>query len=100
MTSRRKLALLSSLYFSQGLPYGFFVQALPVLLREAGVSLEVIGLTSLLALPWAFKFLWAPLVDRFDGSGLGRRRGWILPLQGIAVATLAGMGFIDPGSGL
>ena len=98
--SRHKLGLLGSLYFSQGLPYGFFVQALPVLLRQAGASLPVIGLTSLLAFPWAFKFLWAPLIDRFDGSRFGRRRGWILPLQAIGVVFLAGMGLVEPQNGL
>ncbi len=90
-----KLALLSSLYFSQGLPFGFFTQALPVWMRQQGLSLTLIGASSVLALPWALKLLWAPLVDRFDGSPLGRRRGWILPLQAlstIAIGILAAMG--------
>ena len=47
-----RMGLLGSLYFSQGLPFGFFVQALPVLLRKQGVSLGAVGLTSLLAVPW------------------------------------------------
>ena len=51
----RKLGLLGSLYFSQGLPFGFFTQALPLLLRKQGVALGVIGTSSLLALPWALK---------------------------------------------
>lgn len=79
-----KLGLLATLYFSQGLPFGFFSQALPVLLREQGYSLSQIGLTSLLALPWALKFLWAPAVDR-----VGTRRSWIIPLQLSAVVLLA-----------
>jgi MFS transporter, PAT family, beta-lactamase induction signal transducer AmpG len=87
MTTWRKLGLLGSLYFSQGLPFGFFVQALPVMLRRQGFSLGEIGLTSLLALPWALKFLWAPAVDRF-----GRRKGWIVPLQLAAVLVLALLG--------
>ena len=90
-----KLALLSSLYFSQGLPFGFFTQALPVWMRQQGLSLTLIGASSVLALPWALKLLWAPLVDRFDGSPLGRRRGWILPLQALstlAIGILAMMG--------
>ncbi|MCK7473190.1 MAG: hypothetical protein MZV49_06060 [Rhodopseudomonas palustris] len=52
-----------ALYVAQGLPYGFFTQALPVLLRDAGLSLKAISATSLLFLPWALKFLWAPFVD-------------------------------------
>ncbi len=83
-----KMGLLGSLYFSQGLPYGFFAQALPVLLRKQGFSLGQIGLTSLLAIPWALKFLWAPLVDRYSVSRIGRRKSWIVPLQLASVAIL------------
>ncbi|MEL7304332.1 MAG: MFS transporter [Myxococcota bacterium] len=86
--SNKRIVLLGSLYLSQGLPYGFFTQALPVLLREKDYSLEAIGLTSLLAIPWALKFLWAPLVDRVHSATLGRRRSWILPLQAGTTALL------------
>ena len=83
-----KLGLLASLYLSQGLPFGFFTQALPVLMRNRGYSLEAIGLTTLLALPWALKFLWAPLLDRTGSERMGRRRSWILPLQAATVLLL------------
>ena len=86
-----KLGLLTSLYLSQGLPYGFFTQALPVLLREQGLSLPNISLASLLALPWALKFLWAPFMDRYGSARLGRRRGYILPLQVLSAALLVGL---------
>jgi PAT family beta-lactamase induction signal transducer AmpG len=89
-----KLGLLGSLYFSQGLPFGFFTQALPVMLRKQNVSLGAIGLSSLLAAPWALKFLWAPVVDRHYVPRVGRRRSWILPLQlgGVVIlALLAGL---------
>jgi len=95
-----KLLLLSSLYLAQGLPDGFFRQALPVMLRREGVSLEGIGLASLLMLPWALKFLWAPLVDRHGWSRLGRRRSWILPLQSLAVLLLLALSEADPQRGL
>ena len=91
MKTTTKLGLLSSLYLSQGLPYGFFTQALPVLLRKQGMSLPDIGLTNLLALPWALKFLWAPLMDRYGSERLGRRRGYILPLQFLSAALLLGL---------
>jgi RhtX/FptX family siderophore transporter len=84
----RRLGLLGALYFAQGLPFGFFVQALPVLLREQGYSLDEIGLTSLLTLPWALKFLWAPVVDRRWWPALGRRRSWILAMQLAGAVTL------------
>ncbi|MCP3098750.1 MFS transporter [Myxococcus sp. K15C18031901] len=88
MKTPAKLGLLSSLYLSQGLPFGFFTQALPVLLRHQGLSLPAIGLTHLLALPWALKFLWAPLMDRHGSARWGRRRGYILPLQLLAAGLL------------
>jgi MFS family permease len=80
MTRRHKILLLTGLYAAQGLPFGFFTQALPVLLRDAGLSLKAISATSLLFLPWALKFLWAPFVDHY-----GTRRQWLLPLQLAAV---------------
>lgn len=86
-----KLGLLGSLYFAQGLPFGFFAQALPVLMRKYGFSLGQIGLSSLLAMPWALKFLWAPAVDRHWSLRVGRRRSWILPLQLAAVAILVAL---------
>ncbi|WP_414640858.1 MFS transporter, partial [Archangium sp.] len=91
MKTPLKLGLLTSLYLSQGLPYGFFTQALPVLLREQGLSLPNISLASLLALPWALKFLWAPFMDRYGSARLGRRRGYILPLQVLSAALLVGL---------
>jgi MFS family permease len=81
MTRRHKILLLTALYVAQGLPYGFFTQALPVVLRDAGLSLKAISATSLLFLPWALKFLWAPFVDHY-----GTRKRWLLPLQVSAVA--------------
>lgn len=93
-----KLGLIGSLYFSQGLPFGFFTQALPVLLRKQGFSLEQVGLSSLLALPWALKFLWAPAADRWYSARVGRRRSWLLPLQSVTVITLGALA-LGPGTG-
>ena len=86
-----KFFLLGSLYLAQGLPYGFFTQALPVLLREQKLSLPLIGLAQLLMLPWALKFLWAPLVDSVDAPVRGRRRAVIIPLQLASIAVLAAL---------
>jgi MFS transporter, PAT family, beta-lactamase induction signal transducer AmpG len=91
MNKALKYFLLTALYLSQGLPFGFFIQALPVMLRKQGLSLGSIGLTSLLALPWALKFIWAPVVDNF-----GSRRGWILTLQSLAILLLLALAFINP----
>ena len=95
-----KLTLLASLYFSQGLPFGFFAQALPALMRQQGFALDKIGLTYLLTAPWALKFLWAPYVERHYSERWGRRRSWILPLQFMAAATMAGLAWADPAQGI
>lgn len=89
------LVLLSSLYFAQGLPFGFFTQALPVVLRESGYSLVVISASGVLFLPWALKFLWAPYVDRY-----GTRRTWLLTLQLSAAAVAAVLACLDLSSSL
>lgn len=97
MKTRTKMILLGSLYLSQGLPYGFFTQALPVLLRTQGLSLPKISLSSLLMLPWAFKFAWAPLIDAVRAPRFGRRRSVILPLQLASVLVLGLLGWAsDP----
>ena len=93
LSTRAKLGLLSTLYFSQGLPFGFFVQALPVLLREQGLSLPAISMTSLLALPWALKFAWAPWVDAAP-----QRKRWIVPLQWSLASVMFVTVMLDPAS--
>jgi MFS family permease len=91
MLSRsRKVSLLVALYLAQGLPFGFFTLALPVVLREADYSLTAISALSLLYLPWALKFLWAAALDRS-----GRRRSWLLGLQGASVVTALGLAQLD-----
>jgi MFS family permease len=91
MLSRsHKLALLIALYVAQGLPFGFFTLTLPVVLREAGYSLTAISALSLLYLPWALKFLWAPFLDR-----VGSRRTWLLWLQGSSVVAALALSQMD-----
>jgi MFS family permease len=90
------LVLLASLYCAQGLPSGLVAHSLPVLLRQHGVDLGLIGLLKLLALPWLLKVLWAPWIDRIGSRRLGHHRGWILPLQGTVILCLAGLTLIAP----
>jgi PAT family beta-lactamase induction signal transducer AmpG len=70
----KKLATLLTLYFAQGLPFGFQATALPLMLRERGVSLQAIGFASVLATPWLAKALWAPWVDRYGSRRCSPRR--------------------------
>jgi len=103
LSTPHKLVLLGSLYLSQGLPFGFFTQALPVLLREQGASLKEIGFTSVLALPWLLKVLWAPIVDAGPPSRLaflGHHRAYLLPLQLAAVGVLFWVSGLDPSKSL
>ncbi len=82
--------------FASGLPYnltGFTVQAW---LASAGLDIRTIGIFSLVGLPYLFKFLWAPLLDRYLPPILGRRRGWILIYQVCLAVAIAVMGFCSP----
>ncbi len=94
--TRRRMTLIATLYVSQAIPVGFFVIALPAILRDSGASLETVSLFSALALAWVFKFLWAPLVDRFGSATRGHFRSWLLPVQILAVAAVAVIAMTDP----
>lgn len=88
MKASQKYTLLGSLWFMQMVPMGFFLTAVPTILRQQGSSLEEIGLVGLVALPWALKFLWAPVVDLYGSQRIGHYRSWILPLQSLLVVAL------------
>lgn len=95
MRATTKAGVLASLYLSQGLPYGLFSQAVPALLRQQGVSLAAIGLSTLLAIPWGLKFLWAPWIERSVGAR-GQRRRCILPLQLAGAAVMLTLALMRP----
>ncbi|MBI2565850.1 MAG: MFS transporter [Candidatus Schekmanbacteria bacterium] len=82
-----RLAILSLLYFAEGLPFGFQATAVPVLLRAHGTSLTAIGLAGMLAAPWLLKILWAPAVDGYGSASYGHRKSWIVPCL-VALAAL------------
>lgn len=90
-----RLVLLGLLYVTQALPLGFFVVALPAILRTRGASLEQVGFLGVLAVPFLLKFLWAPLVDRF-GAASGHYRSWLLWLQALAIVTVIAIAGLDP----
>lgn len=93
---RRMLALLP-LAFASGLPYLLTAGTLQAWLTGVGIELKSIGYASLIGLPFALKFLWAPLMDRYVPPFMGRRRGWLLIAQLLIVLTIAAMAWTGPG---
>ena len=90
----RRLAVVLVLGFASGLPLALTGQAMQAWLSMEGLDVATIGFLSLVGLPYTFKFLWAPLMDRFDLPWLGRRRGWLVLTQlllAAALFTLAGL---------
>ncbi len=82
--------------FSAGIPLGLTGGTLQAWMASVGVDLTVIGIFSLVGLPYALKFLWSPLMDRYTFPFLGRRRSWILIAQVALVFGIAAMAFTDP----
>lgn len=82
--------------FSSGLPLFILYQLVPGWLRSEGVSLTEIGLFSLIGIPYVWKFLWSPLLDRYSFAKFGRRRSWMLLTQITLLCAIAGFGFINP----
>ena len=82
--------------FSSGLPLWLLVNLLPAWLTTEHVDLRTIGFFTLVQLPYTWKFLWAPLVDRFALPLLGRRRGWMLVTQLLLLAAIPLLGVLDP----
>lgn len=92
----RRIIAITLLSFSSGLPLALTYSTLQAWYTVAGVSLVGIGALSLVGQPYIYKFLWAPLMDRFTPSRLGRRRGWIFCMQFAMVVGLVVMAFLNP----
>lgn len=82
--------------FASGMPLYVLFQLLPAYLRAEGVGLKEIGLFALVTFPYTWKFMWAPLMDRYIPPFLGRRRGWMLITQVALLGSIAGLGMFDP----
>ena len=82
--------------FSSGLPLYILYQLIPAWLRDQGVSLETIGLFSLVAFPYTWKFLWSPALDRYVPPLFGRRRGWMLLTQLALLVSIAAFSLFNP----
>lgn len=95
LLNARALAVLF-LGFSSGLPLALSGSTLQAWYTVNNVSIVTIGMLALVGQPYIYKFLWAPLMDRFVPPLLGRRRGWILLMQLALAVTLAYMSFLKP----
>ncbi len=86
--------------FASGMPLYVLISLVPAWLRTEGVGLKEIGLFSLIGLPYVWKFLWSPLLDRYSLPLLfyrpGLRRSWMLSTQLLLLITIAMLGFLDP----
>jgi PAT family beta-lactamase induction signal transducer AmpG len=91
----RTLAVILLLGFSSGLPIALVSSTLQAWLTVEGVDLATIGLITLVGIPYTWKFLWSPVMDRFVPP-LGRRRGWLVITQVAIVVGLAAMAFTSP----
>lgn len=82
--------------FSSGLPLYLLFQMVPYWLRTEGVGLAEIGFFALVQFPYTWKFLWAPIMDRYTLPFLGHRRGWILVTQLALLVSIGALGFLKP----
>jgi PAT family beta-lactamase induction signal transducer AmpG len=97
----RRVLLILPLGFASGLPLLLTFSTLSAWLATAGTSRAAIGAFALVGTPYAFKFLWSPLIDRLPPPlPLGRRRGWGVTIQIALVAAMLALGSCDPKGGL
>lgn len=94
LTRRMLICVLTG--FSSGLPLYLLLNLVPAWLFKEGISLREIGAITLIQLPYTWKFLWAPLLDRYAPPGFGRRRGWMLLTQGGLLLVIGGIGLLSP----
>lgn len=91
-----RTAALVGLGFASGLPNGVVGDPLKAWLTDSGVNVADIGLFALVSFPYVFKFLWAPLLDRYALPLLGRRRGWLAAFQACLALTVAVAAIVGP----
>jgi len=82
--------------FASGLPLYLLLNLVPAWLRTEHIDLKVIGVFALIQFPYTWKFLWAPLLDRYALPMLGRRRGWMLLTQTGLLLVIASLGGFSP----
>ena len=94
--ANRRIGTIAFLGFASGLPLALTGGTLQAWMAVEGVDLKTIGIFSLVGLPYALKFFWAPLLDRYALPFLGRRRGWIIASQGFLIGLIVILSFCSP----
>lgn len=82
--------------FASGLPLYLLLQLLPAWLKTEGISKTSISMFALAQIPYTWKFVWAPLMDRYSPFKMGRRRGWMLLTQVALIVFIGSLGFFSP----
>ncbi len=82
--------------FTSGLPLYVIYQLIPAWLRTEQIGLKEIGFFALVGIPYSWKFLWSPVMDRYSFPLLGHRRGWMLITQIGIAASIAAIGWLNP----
>ena len=99
MLNRRMLICIFT-GFASGMPLYALISLVPAWLRTEGVGLKEIGFFALIGLPYIWKFVWSPLLDRYSLSLFtykpGLRRSWMLSTQVLLLVTIGTLGFLDP----
>lgn len=96
----KKMLVCLSLGFASGMPLFVVLTLLGAYLRTEGVNLKEIGLFSLIMFPYTWKFIWAPLVDRYDLLKIGRRRSWMIVSQALVFVSIFLLGQFSPNENL
>ncbi len=91
-----RIAIVFVLGFASGLPLALTGQTMQAWLTVDKIDIATIGFFSLVGVPYTFKFLWAPLMDRFEPPFLGRRRGWLVLSQLLIAGALFLMSLMSP----
>ena len=92
----RRMAICIFTGFASGLPLYLLLNLVPAWLKTEGVNIKTIGLFALIQFPYTWKFVWAPLLDRYVVPMLGRRRGWMLLTQILLLLVIASLGGFSP----
>jgi len=96
VTFSRRMLVAFVMGFSAGLPLLLTMGVLQAWMKEKGVDLTWIGMIALVQLPYTWKFIWAPVLDRYTLPFLGRRRGWLLVAQLALIGAIVLLGYSDP----